>query len=275
MSRVHGAVKRDRGGVATLLIAVAVVCGFSAAMLNPTVIFAHHIEYDATATCEGWQAEAHYVGGENQRLVVIADVKINGVPYNPAWSAMPVVPYNAATVGAIQGGPTGSQLYMWIGTSPGWTIFDRSGTGAVLPGQANWTGTIYIYRKDNTPHWEQSRAPVHVWQPQGPTNCATPTQPPATATQPACVPPPANDPNATPAPGQPPFCTTPTATKTATPVETAAGVRTPGPRPQPPSAGGGLAELSSTNMLFALLGILALSGGIAFLALGRSPAEEE
>lgn len=60
---------------------------------------------------------------------------------------------------------------------------------------------------------------------------------------------------------------------TPTPVDSVAGVRTPGPGV--PSAGTGFTgDISNTNMVFALLGLLAVTAGAAFMAIGRREEEE-
>jgi len=62
----------------------------------------------------------------------------------------------------------------------------------------------------------------------------------------------------------------PTATPTNTPAEAVAGEKTPGAlaTPLPPSTGTGGPESSASNLFLALIGLLALSGGLAVLGAG-------
>lgn len=71
----------------------------------------------------------------------------------------------------------------------------------------------------------------------------------------------------TPTPTSPP----PPPTATPTPIETVRGAITPGLQATPvaPSAGSGLASSGSGNVLFALLGLVAISGGLVLVTVGR------
>jgi hypothetical protein len=86
------------------------------------------------------------------------------------------------------------------------------------------------------------------------------------------IPTPTNTPTATPT-------STPTETPTNTPepTETVAGEKTPGPgsiaTPIPPDTGSGFAGAgTAANLMMALLGILAISAGLAIFSLGRKRA---
>ncbi len=100
-------------------------------------------------------------------------------------------------------------------------------------------------------------------------------QPPVTTTPPT-TPPTMTTPPTTP-PTNPPTTVTPptnTPTNTPTPVETVAGERTPGPGESPtplaPATGFGFGGgAGGANLLLVLAGLLSLSLGLAFLALGR------
>lgn len=141
----------------------------------------------------------------------------------------------------------------------------------VYPGTATPTGgsqctptpTVTVPANTATPTWT---TPPCVYPgtpvPSGGSQC-TPTPPPATATN---TPPMTGCYNGT---GNPP---TGTVVCTPTPVDSVAGVRTGGPGV--PSAGTGFSDMSSTNMVFALLGLLAVTAGAAFMALGRTSDED-
>lgn len=79
--------KTPRRRTALVLAAFFAIIGASLGGLwAVNTAFAHHDDYTASATCEGWQASATYTGGSDRRLLVIRDVKINGEDYAPGWS---------------------------------------------------------------------------------------------------------------------------------------------------------------------------------------------
>jgi hypothetical protein len=99
-----------------------------------------------------------------------------------------------------------------------------------------------------------------------PTPTNTPTQTPTPS------PTPTNTPTPTPT-NTPTLTPTPTPTQPSTPIDDVAGTRTPGPAQTPiaPSTGTGILGTSGTtaSLLMALLGVLAMTGGLGVLALGR------
>ncbi len=226
---------RKRRGIGGAAVLFGVLMAVSSLFVGVTVAGAHHTEYWPERECDNsWSAQGVYIGGEEERLVVLSNIVINGVPLN---SVPGFHPYDPGTDGPTQ--PPVSGL-AWIGTSTGFTIFQQSGSN-FLSGAANWSGTMSIFRDVNGT-WEMSRVPVGIYEPEGPTDCepatatatstwtvpantATPT---ATATLPSNTATPTTPAN-TPTPTTP--ANTPTPTKTATPP----GCYPPG---TPPPGGG-------------------------------------
>lgn len=241
MSIVLGPWVGKRQGIAAVMLMMGAVLAFGSLAIGVQGAKAHHNEYHAERLCDGtWTAAGVYVGGENERLVIVDSLVMNGVPFDPSWSGGMLEPYDPAVHGPVTS-EVGSPAYAWRGTSAGFTLFDRSG-GGFAGGAANWSGTLHVFGpdQDKAGMWTMTREPLSVWEPEGPTDCTT-----QTSFEPA----------------------------TGTPVQTVAEVRTASPAA--PSAGMGLdGDVSSTNVLFALLGLLALSGGAALLALGRTPADD-
>ncbi|HNM77624.1 MAG TPA: hypothetical protein PKI89_04620, partial [Tepidiformaceae bacterium] len=102
-----------------------------------------------------------------------------------------------------------------------------------------------------------------------PTPTPTPVTPTATPTTPTAT----NTPT-TPATATPTSPATTPPTNTPTPVSTQLGEKTPGPgQPTPiaPSTGGGMlgGTAGGFNLLLVLAGLLAVTSGVSFLALGR------
>jgi len=134
---------RGEGGLATPRLALALAAfavALFAGLASVTPALAHHPTYEAARDCdENWSATATYVGGPFLRRIEVSNVEVNGVAFAPAWS-------NAPGAGFVLVSPG---LYRWEGTSSGFTIFDRSGTGDFVGGASNWGGTITQYYDSN------------------------------------------------------------------------------------------------------------------------------
>lgn len=170
--------KRQR--LVQVLMSVLFTCLLVASFHKP--VSAHHAQYEAQVECgipdvsTPWNAHAEYVGGDQRRLVLISNVTINGVPYDPSWSDAP----NAHTNGVVPrssygGSQTGLPAdtghdFIWDGTSGGWTVFSRSGDNFVS-GSGNWSGTITLYQGSGS--WQKAND-VDVYEPTPPSDCAQP-----------------------------------------------------------------------------------------------------
>lgn len=160
---LYGKSRKRKGGLAIAgLLAVAGAIG--AAMLFVSVAFAHHNTYTASATCEGWKAEANYVGGDSRRLLLIQDVKINGQAYDTSWStdADDSTPFGNDPIAAgapaasefWDNSPSGSSVYSWDDTDGGFSIFKKDpGVGALDLSVGSWTGSLSLYQRDTRWVW--------------------------------------------------------------------------------------------------------------------------
>ncbi len=245
-------------------------------------------EFESSRLCDdSWTAEAQYFGPD-ERLAILSGVTINGVPLTSEQTGGRFQPYSPEIHG-VTDPPTSGGL-AWLGTSPGFTIFSLSGNGFT----PEWSGNITVFRPVGNV-WYVGHG-TNVTPPTSPANCAPSTATPTTpATADASTPVPTNTapaatntvtnqapvstatpPNATPPCTLPGSGQTPTGGSvvcTPTPVDSVAGVRTPGPGV--PSAGTGFSsDLSNTNVVFALLGLLAVTAGAAFMAMGRREEED-
>jgi hypothetical protein len=131
---------------------------------------AHHPEYTATVDCDGnWTANGDYIGGAGRRLVLISEVAINGMPYDPGWSNVnddpahddagdggspagtdQVVSYSSygGAKPAALGDPATN--YLWVGVAFDWIVFELFGANFTT----NWGGTITQYEWNGSV-WEQ------------------------------------------------------------------------------------------------------------------------
>lgn len=155
------------------------------------VAFAHHDTYEASRTCDGhWTASAQYIGGGEKRLVLISEVVINGVKYDPSWSNAPsgsggtpprtngVIPredYNGSQAGLPETTPDD---FISVGVSEGWTIFDLSGSN-FSGSLTDWYGAIEMYSWDNDHNKWVRVDQDFVYMPQAPDNCAKPSLTPS------------------------------------------------------------------------------------------------
>jgi hypothetical protein len=150
-------------GVFRILVLLALVFPANA-YLMPSTASAHHNEFNASANCYEWDAQAAYIGGGSRRAIVLTDVVINGVPYDQSWSAQAFQTY-ADYAGPKDGLPTSGTRFVWDGTSNGFEIFDRSGNTL----NTNWTGTIKLYYLDNN-KWKLDST-QNITAPTAPSNC--------------------------------------------------------------------------------------------------------
>ena len=190
--------------VSAVAVTIVVIGAFLAALLwGLSIAMAHHPTYVANTACNGdTTALATYVGGDQRRLILISGVVINGQAYDATWSNTNADP--APNDSADGGTPVGTNgvisynsyggakpaaigdanfNFLWVGIDPGWTIFDYSNS-AFVSGVSNWTGTITTFFWDGS-QWQiggnssNTSPQVIVYEPDSPTNCATPSPSPS------------------------------------------------------------------------------------------------
>ncbi|MEZ4494546.1 MAG: hypothetical protein R3C29_14695 [Dehalococcoidia bacterium] len=167
---LYGKSRKRQAGLAGVGLLAAVLAAV-AALWAITSAFAHHAEYDASAQCDdSWHSTAKYVGGQETRLILIRNVKVNGVAYDPSWTSD--VSFTALTGGeptttilgttyTSLGGrwvavPSGTTHY-WAGQDNGFDVFDRSGASGYDDSGAAWAGQVRLYRVSDffgTPTWQ-------------------------------------------------------------------------------------------------------------------------
>lgn len=177
---------RKRQGSLLLAALLSILAAAAGSLLFIGSAFAHHPQYDAQRYCTGnWRAEADYVGGGSQKLLVFTNLRVNGEDYATSWSSG----YNgtlAAFISSPGGFPfkDGSQAgadYYWLGTDSGFSIFDRDQTdGVFVGGAANWGGTVQQYSLQGTGSQKgwyrdtgaQNGGKITVTEPASATDCA-------------------------------------------------------------------------------------------------------
>lgn len=139
---------RRRQGSLLLAAFLAIIVASVGGLAIISTAFAHHNQLAADRQCdEGWTGSGDYVGGSTRKLVVISDVIVNGANYQTTWSSgFPgsIITYNLTNADFWDNEqPTGTAIFMWDGTSNGWSIYDRSGVAGTFSN--SWSGTIKLY----------------------------------------------------------------------------------------------------------------------------------
>jgi hypothetical protein len=174
-----------RAGLA-LALAVAAAAG-----LHGTAL-AHHDEMIESASCNGWHSEADYVGGDEDRKVVV-DVTVNGEHITGTFY------FDAAH----------------LGHQDSYVLYSRSGTGSV-----DTSGTVAMYQRGWNGQYNVLDGAVHPDLHFDASQCATPTATATSTPVATSTPPPTNTATSTPKP-----------TRTATSTNTAVPTKTSTPRP--------------------------------------------
>ena len=186
-------VSRARYGFLAV-VAIALLTAVAVWLMTTSAASAHHPTYSANATCFGWSASATYVGGTGRRLILISEVRVNGVDYAASWSnSGPNPPPNDSGDGGTPVGTNGviaynsyggskpaamgdaAKNFVWVGVDDGFTIFQRGNPPDFVPGAANWSGKITQYQWNGS-SWVQgggTPSQVLIGAPTAPTNCAT------------------------------------------------------------------------------------------------------
>jgi hypothetical protein len=237
-----------------LAVAVASIAATVGLLVFTGNASAHHATYEAVRNCdETWSASSIYdtLGVDDERLVLIRDVVVNGVPFDPAWSSIPVTKVNPGDEGSYPGlGAFSDNTYLVV-TSANFTIFNltQADLGSFAGGSSNWTGEIRIYVFQSGAWQHPGGEGADVTEPGEPEDCATVTPTPTnTPTETPTETPtqtPTNTPTQTPTntptetPTNTPTSTatsTATATSTSTATATATRTRTPTSTPQDPTS---------------------------------------
>jgi hypothetical protein len=229
--------------------------GLAAFFARPGVALAHHVTVTEWGDCSGWLVRAEYIGGGDDRMVVV-DVTINGEVVQQTF-------YFDDAPGHI-----GHQNY--------WLLFERTGSGPV---QA--FGTVVMYAPDGGAYTDvvdtddvglslecEAATQTPTSSPTTtPTTAATPTPTPEAPSTPSPVPTATatQAPTDTPEPTETPFredvtpLPSPTITATATassptpPARTATA--TPGAQATPTPAGDTTTALATPTLVDSVLGI--------------------
>lgn len=93
--------------------------GLAALLARPHAALAHHVAVDDQASCSGWTASAEYIGGDEDRMVVV-DVMINAE--------------HIAQTFLFDEAHLGHQDY--------WLLYERTGTGSLQT-----SGTVTMYER--------------------------------------------------------------------------------------------------------------------------------
>lgn len=169
---------------------------------------AHHDVMVEGGNCNGWHSEADYVGGPDDRKVVL-DVTVNGE--------------HIAGTFLFDSGHLGHQ--------DSYVLYSRSGVGSV-----DTSGTIAMYSRDSHGHYNVFDAAVHPNLHFDASQCATPTASATSTSVPTNTPPPTNTATSTPKPTRtatPTNTAVPTNTSTPQPTDTPAPTETPQPSATP------------------------------------------
>ncbi|MFN0147008.1 MAG: hypothetical protein ACKVT1_10880 [Dehalococcoidia bacterium] len=229
----------------------------TAGLLPSRSAAASQATFAATAACNNtWTALAQYDGtsgpGQEERLVVLSDVTINGTALVPGGG---FTPFDES--GFIPGeAPTGTPDWeLTIPATAVVTLFSTSGGGFSTAG---WGGFIFIYRFDANGRWTLVDAvtagenPVTVTPPPAP-NCPTATPTPTPTATPTATPTPfgaiqivpAETPDTRTPSTATPTAATPTQTGNATPTGPTTASPTTGTDSGTAPAGGGATDVET------------------------------
>ncbi len=191
---------------AAALVRVAIVFAFIAGVfvLHAGTALAHHDQMNESANCDGWHSEADYVGGGEDREVVV-DVTVAGEHIAGTFY------FDAAH----------------LGHQASYVLYTRSGNGSV-----DTSGSISMYSRGSNGHYNLLDGVVHpnlhfdAAKCSTPTNTATATPVPTHTPQPTSTTQPTRTATSTSTPKP-----TRTATGTAVATNTATAAPTDTPRP--------------------------------------------
>lgn len=164
----------------TFVLIGALAAAAVGALAVVATAFAHHVTYMAIATCETWTATSTYVAGPNPtlRLVVLENVVVNGVPYDPSWSSGFTAPgfASGSTTPVTDAVPApAGRYFQWQGVVESAVIFNRhqGNSGEFNTADAAWTGRITIYKRNETNDgWVlQEGVNANVYRPEAATDC--------------------------------------------------------------------------------------------------------